>query len=398
VRKKPDPLGPRPIELRTHGSIREIGEAAWRSLEDGETPPFLAFDWLDALEQTGCVKPERGWLPLYLSLYSDSELVAAAPAYVKGNSEGEFVFDHAWARFATDRLRLDYYPKLVVAVPFTPATGPRLLVRPGFDRKPLLAAFAAGLRAVVERLGLSGAHVLFPSAGDTEELVGAGFAARHGLQFHWHNAGYASFDDFLARFDSKRRNQIRRERRELEKQGTRVETLTGRDLNGEIVDHVFEFYSSTVNKYFWGRQYLNREFFEAVCGTMPERLHVVLARDAASKRPVAGAFNLLGPRALYGRYWGAREERPFLHFNVCFYHAIEDAILRKLELFEPGAGGEHKLARGFEPSVTYSAHHLADRRLAHAVADFVDRERQAIAEHVAEAQRSGVLRALREGP
>jgi predicted N-acyltransferase len=217
-------------------------------------------------------------------------------------------------------------------------------------------------------------------------------AERHGLQFHWNNPGYASFDDFLARFDAKRRNQIRRERRELARQGIAVEVLNGERLTPELVDAVFDFYTSTVQKFFWGRQYLNRAFFEEVCARLPGAVHVVLARDAGSRRPIGGAFNLLGRRALYGRYWGAREERPFMHFNVCFYESIQWCIDRGIELFEPGAGGEHKVSRGFEPSRTYSAHLLADPRLDAAVRDYLEREQAAIEAHLAVARRDAVLK------
>ena len=366
------------MELRTHASISEVGEAEWDALLRPEDPPFLSYAWLQTLEQTGCVRPERGWAPLLLTLHREAELVAAAPAYVKGNSEGEFVFDHGWARFAEGRLHVDYYPKLIVAVPFTPATGKRLLIREGEDEDEIAAAFAQGLRQLVDHFELSGAHVLFPPEWQAELLEEHGLFLRLGVQYHWRNAGYGCFDDFLGRFNSKRRNAIRRECREMEKQGTRLEVLTGRELTSELVDHVFEFYRNTVERFYWGRQYLNRAFFHEIVARMPDGIHVVLARDAGSGRPIGGAFNLLSATALYGRYWGATEERPFLHFNVCYYRGIEDAIARGLALFEPGAGGEHKLSRGFDPAATYSVHHLADSRLALAVKDFTVREAQEI--------------------
>jgi predicted N-acyltransferase len=372
------------MELRTHPSIRDLGEPIWRRLLPPDAPPFLAFEWLDALERTGCVKPERGWMPAHVSLRQDGRVVAAAPAYVKGNSEGEFVFDHGWARFAQGRLRIDYYPKLIVAVPFTPATGPRLLIAEGENRDQITRTFVEGIAQLCAELELSSAHVLFPDAEQASALARAGLARRAGMQFHWHNAGYSTFEDFLARFSSKRRNQIRRERRELERGGTTIEHLTGRELGADVLDQVFEFYCSTVHKYYWGRQYLNRHFFEEVFATMPERLHVVLARDRASRRPLAGAFNLLGKYALYGRYWGAREERACLHFNVCYYEGIDYCIRRGLSLFEPGAGGEHKQARGFVPTLTDSVHYLADPRLDFAVRDFVGHEREALDAHVSE--------------
>jgi len=374
------------MEIQTHASIRELGEAEYRSLVRPETPPFLRFEWLDALERTGCVAPERGWLPMHLSLRRGGKLLAAAPAYAKGNSEGEFVFDHSWARFAQTELGLPYYPKLVVAVPFTPATGPRLLFGPGAPEAEIYDAFAVALARIAERAGLSGAHVLFASEDQATALAQRGLLERHGVQFHWTNAGYATFDDFLARFDAKRRHQIRRERRELDQRGVGVEALTGAELRVADADFVFDFYAATVDKFPWGRRYLSRAFFEEVLSTMPDSLHVVIGVDQKSKRRLGGAFNLLGTDALFGRYWGALAEVPFLHFNVCFYKGIEEAIRRGLGRFEPGAGGEHKRSRGFEPTVTRSVHHLGDRRLRAAVADYLTREVSAVDDEVEEAE------------
>jgi uncharacterized protein len=374
-----------PIEVSTHASIRELGELEYRSLLRPETPPFLRFEWLDALERTGAATPERGWLPMHLLLRQQGKVVAAAPAYAKGNSEGEFVFDHSWARFAQTELGIRYFPKLVVAVPFTPATGPRLLVKSGVDEQEIFDAFVVALRRLTERAGLSGAHVLFPTETQTRALAERGLLERHGVQYHWHNAGYSTFDDFLGRFDAKRRHQIRRERRELERRGVALDVLTGADLRPADADFIFDFYVATVDKFPWGRRYLKRAFFEEVLGTMAEALHVVVATDRKTKRRLGGAFNLLGSDTLFGRYWGALAEVPFLHFNVCFYQGIEEAIVRGLRTFEPGAGGEHKRSRGFEPTVTRSAHHLVDARLKNAIADYLGRELPAVDDEVEEA-------------
>jgi predicted N-acyltransferase len=380
------------IELSTHESVSEIGESEWNALTTPATPPFLKWSFLDALERTGCVSADRGWLPCHVTLRHGGELVAVAPVYLKGNSEGEFVFDHGWASFAEGRLRIPYYPKLVAAIPFTPATGPRLLVRAGVATGDLFRAFAAGLAQLAEKMSVSSAHVLFPDEPQASALARAGLAHRLGLQFHWRNQGYATFDDFLGRFNSKRRNQIRREMRGPAEQGLALEVLSGKELVPPLLDAMFEFYLSTVNKYYWGRQYLNREFFEELCSRQPNDVLAVVARERASGRPIAGAFNLVGGGSLFGRYWGATEERPFLHFNVCYYQGIAACIERKLSVFEPGAGGEHKLARGFEPTVTHSAHHLVDRRLDAAVRDFVDRERERIEAHVSEYREDPVVR------
>ncbi len=377
------------FELATHESVRDIGESLWTELVGQEAPPFLSYVWLEALENQRRVSPERGWAPLYLSLRSGTDVLAVAPAFVKGNSEGEFVFDHAWAHFAQERLQVPYYPKLIVAVPFTPATGPRLLVRASSDAGAVTRAFTAGLRTLCDKLGLSGAHVLFPPVTEAVRWVAAGMIHRVGIQFHWQNAGYSTFEDFLQDFSAKRRAQIRRERRVLAEEGTRLEVLTGAALTEEVADLCYAFYVSTVDKYYWGRRYLNRGFFREVCARMPEQIHVVLARDVATGEPIAGAFNLLGQRALYGRYWGALEERRFLHFNVCYYAGVEECITRGLERFEPGAGGEHKQARGFEPTATHSAHLIVNPALDRAVRDATTRERAAIAAHVAGAESVG---------
>jgi uncharacterized protein len=378
------------FELRTHASIRSLGQASYDELLPQGRPPFLSFAWLDALERTGCVGEERGWLPQHISLHQDGECVAAAPAYVKTNSEGEFVFDYSWARHSEGALHAPYYPKLVLAVPFTPATGPRILIRSDQDRSRILAAFAQAIPQLCSALPVSGAHVLFLPEPECGALTHLGFAERRGVQFHWENPGYESFDDFLSRMNSKRRNQVKRERREMRDRNVELSALSGHELTPELIDFVFEFYRSTVEKFAWGRQYLCRELFEEVARTMPDELHVVVARQHG--KLVGGAFNLLGSDALYGRYWGALREVPFLHFNVCFYFGIEECIRRKLKKFEPGAGGEHKVVRGFEPTVTFSSHFLRHRELDRAVRDFLRRERAAVDEHVAQARTDGVLR------
>ncbi len=379
-------------ELRTWNALKDLGEAAFRELATPRAEPFLSYDWLQTLEATGCVERERGWLPLHVTLHRDGQLVLFAPAYVKGNSEGEFVFDHAVARYAQTSLGEPYYPKLIVAVPFTPATGERCLVHPSESRAELMPAFAQGLTLLCKDAGLSGAHVLFSTGELTEELRQQGFARRAGVQFQWHNAGYASFDEFLARFNAKRRAQIRRERRESMAQGVEIDVLTGSDLTPELADFVFDFYAATVEKFAWGRRYLNRAFFEEILVRMRDRIHLVVARDKSSGKRLAGAFNLLGEDTLYGRYWGAVEERNFLHFEVCFYRGVEEAIARKLVRFEPGAGGEHKLSRGFEPTLTFSAHHWQHPRLDAAARDFLAREELALPAEIEAARADGPLR------
>jgi hypothetical protein len=366
------------IEIRVDPSIRAIPKASWDALDGLDDAPFLTWDWLDTLESTGCVGEGTGWAAHHLSFWEDGALVAASPAYLKGNSEGEFVFDHGWAN-AAHRAGIPYYPKLLVAVPFTPANAHRLLVANAADRPRLLPVLGEALRRLVAGEKLSSAHVLFLPEPEAKVLTAAGFCHRLGIQFHWRNQGYATFDDFLARFSSKRRNQLKRERKEMDKLG--ISITTHREVaTPEIIDAMYGFYASTVDKFTWGRHYLNRAFFEEICPKLPGKIEIVLARE--NGKPIAGAFNLAGKRTLYGRYWGAREERPFLHFNVCFYHSIDECITRGLERFEPGAGGEHKMVRGFEPTLTHSVHHLAHPGLDRAVREYLEREREAHLESV----------------
>jgi predicted N-acyltransferase len=364
------------IELRVHERIGDVPRADWDRLLGSNVPPFLSFAFLDALERAGCVAPQRGWLPFHLTLWEKDQLVAAAPAYLKGNSEGEFVFDWGWADFA-QRLRIRYYPKLVVAVPFTPATGPRVLVADETERERMVMAMAEGVRRILDAQSLSSAHVLFLPEEEAAAFGRAGYALRLGIQYQWHNQGYGTFEDFLSAFPSKKRTQIRRERKEMGQRGIRIATLRGSEITDEAIDAMYQFYELTVDKFRWGRRYLNRAFFADICDRMKDNVEIVLARNA-SGRIIAGAFNLAGGGVLYGRYWGAVEEHPFLHFNVCYYHSIEQCIERKLVRFEPGAGGEHKRARGFTPTITRSVHHLVDPRMNAAIRDYLGREREHI--------------------
>lgn len=371
------------IELKTHGALRDLDEKSWERFLAPDFVPHMSWAFLDSLEVTGCLQPERGWLPQHITLHQDGSLVGMAPAYVKGNSEGEFVFDHSWARFCHESLGKEYYPKLIVAVPFTPATGARVLCAPEVLRAEVETTLGHGLQRIVAQSQLSGAHVLFPHQASANNLAQSGMERRYGVQYHWTNPGYQTFDDFLSRFTSKRRNQIRRERREMEKANIEIRTVPGGDLSSADIDWVYEFYRATVDKHYYGRRYLNREFFHEIVQRMPDNIVVVFARDKGAARPFAGAFNLVGGESLFGRYWGALEERPFLHFNVCYYAGIDLCIERKLKVFEPGAGGEHKHVRGFESTVTHSVHFLDDRRLRQPVGHFLNEERVAIEQSLA---------------
>jgi hypothetical protein len=366
---------PLPTTLRILPSLHEVPRAAWDALVDEEGSPFLEWTFLAALEDSGSAVPGRGWHPRHLTLWRGSRLVAAAPAYLKDDSNGEFVFDSAWAT-AAERAGLRYYPKLVLTVPFTPATGRRVLVAPGEDRRVREAELYAAAQEYARAEGLSGVHVHFPTEAELPVLEAQGFAVRLGVQYQWRNVGYRTLEDFLARFHSKRRNQLRRELRAPAAAGIEVRTLRGDALAEVDADTVWRLYVSTVDKYPWGQRFLTPAFFAHMLARFRHRCEWVEARREG--RLVAGAFNLAGPRVLYGRYWGCFEEHPFLHFNVCLYHPVAEGIARGLERFEPGAGGEHKLTRGFEPQLTYSAHLLLHPGLDRAVRGFLAHERAAV--------------------
>ncbi len=363
------------VELRLVPSVAEIAPL-FAELDGPAEHPFVSLPWLSALETTGCAIARRGWMPQHLVVSSGGREIAVAPAYAKTHSEGEFIFDWGWAS-AAGRAGLEYYPKLSLAVPFTPATGPRVLVRKGEDRKLALAAVAAAMVKLPRTLGLSSAHMLFPQQDEAEALASHGLIPRLSLQYQWHNAGYTTFEDFLRTMPSKKRTQVRRERKRVAQSGIVIATMRGEQLTPALADGIFQLYAATVDKFHYGRRYLNRAFFEEVLGTMKDSVEVVTARDASGKL-LAGAFNVRGTHALYGRYWGAREEVPFLHFDVCYYHPIAECIEQGTARFEPGAGGEHKRARGFVPTITHSVHHLEHPRLRAAIEDFCQREAVAV--------------------
>jgi predicted N-acyltransferase len=367
------------LELRLLGRVRDVPENAWNGLVGADGSPFVEWAWLDCLEEADCVGGDSGWVPHHFALFRDEKLVAAAPAYLKGNSEGEFVFDWSWADLA-HRLRLSYYPKLVLAVPFTPATGQRVLVAPGEDQAEIVRAFSQAARAIVREGELSSAHVLFPGEAESKAWVDAGFLSRLGVQYHWRNEGYVTFDDFLGRFNSKRRNQLKREIAQPAKDGVVIETLSAKDLTTDVVQSMYRLYLSTVDKFTWGRRYLTPRFFDLVAERFSDRLAWVVAR--LDGEIIAGAFNVKKGKTLYGRYWGSKVDLPFLHFNVCYYHGIRQAIAEGLDTFEPGAGGEHKRVRGFDPAVTYSAHWIEDERFRGILASYLERETAAVRELV----------------
>ena len=367
--------------VSVHQSIREIGREAWETCAacpDYAANPFTSFDFLDALEESGCVSPATGWAPQHLAVTDLAGRTAGVmPLYLKSHSQGEYVFDHAWAN-AYARAGGRYYPKLQCAVPFTPATGPRLLTRPDL-RDPAFEALLGGALALTRNLRASSLHVTFPLADEWRRLGEAGLLQRQDQQYHWENPGYASFDDFLNALSSGRRKTIRRERREAQA-GLEIVALSGGDLTEAHWDAFFAFYMDTGSRK-WGRPYLNRRFFSLLGQRMADKILLVMART--ERRWIAGALNLIGADTLYGRNWGALEHRPFLHFELCYYQAIEQAIARGLKRVEAGAQGEHKIARGYLPSPVYSAHYIADRALREPVARYLDEERAAVESEMA---------------
>jgi len=334
--------------------------------------PFISHAFLYSLEHSGSVGGRTGWQPRHLlAETTDGTVVGVAPCYVKTHSQGEYVFDQGWAE-AFERAGGDYYPKLQIAVPFTPVTGPRLLVPPSPMVNLVRDALADALTEITAANDLSSAHITFLTEAEWRMLGARGFLQRTDQQFHWENDGYADFDDFLSRLASRKRKAIRRERKDALAPDIDVHCLTGSDLTEEVWDAFFAFYMETGSRK-WGRPYLTRAFFSLVGHAMADRILLVMAKRAG--RWIAGAINFLGADTIYGRNWGTIEHHPFLHFEICYYQAIDYAIRHGFKRVEAGAQGEHKLARGYLPSTTYSAHFIANPALRRAVADYLKRER-----------------------
>lgn len=352
--------------------VRDVPREQWNALLGDEASPFLEWEWLSALEEAGCLEGRCGWGPRPLVLREAGRLVAACPMYLKANSEGEFVFDHGWARAAEDA-GIAYYPKLLVGVPFTPVSGARFLTAPGEDRGVLAATLADALVGICKESKLSGVHVNFCLEDERRVLSDAGWLPRLGMQYHWRNENFGSFEDYLAGLRSKRRNQARRELRSLQEQGVRIKRLHGESLDAASFETMFEVYLETIRNNPWGRQYLNKRFFELLGERFRHRMVFVAAH--LEGRVIAGAVNVQKGDALYGRYWGAFEPLRNLHFNVCYYAGIEHCIENDLARFEPGAGGNYKQLRGFDATPTWSCHYLDEPRLFEAVRHYLQRER-----------------------
>jgi uncharacterized protein len=364
-----------PITARVVEKIADVAAADWDACA-GQDNPFVAHAFLAALEASKCTTARTGWQPQHVIVEDESgQIVGAVPMYLKSHSMGEYVFDRGWAE-AFERAGGSYYPKLQVAVPFTPVPGRRILLRPGYDEPRVQRAVIGALAELVRQMGVSSLHVTFASGEQAEAFRTAGWLIREGIQYHWENSGgFTTFDEFLAALSHSKRKAIRKERREVAEQGLELERITGAALRPEHWDRFFDFYMAT-SEHKWGRPYLNLDFFKRLGATMADRVLLVMAKK--KDRYVGGALNLIGSDTLYGRNWGCRGDFKHLHFETCYYQAIEFALERGLTRVEAGAQGEHKLQRGYLPRPTWSAHWIADPNFRDAVARYLVREVEAV--------------------
>ncbi|MBY5608778.1 GNAT family N-acetyltransferase [Rhizobium leguminosarum] len=367
------------LSIRVERSFTAISPESWSRLSGASKTcaaiaynPFVSHAFLSSLEESGSADAETGWLGHHLLLETGrGELIGALPGYLKNHSQGEYVFDHGWAD-AFERAGGRYYPKLQCSIPFTPATGPRLLVAEGLQRLPIQSAIAESLKEVVRRLGISSAHITFVPDEEIGVFEMDGYLHRTDQQFHFINDGYADHEDFLETLASRKRKALRKERRAALENGISIDWLTGRDLTERIWDQFFKFYMDTGGRK-WGRPYLTRKFYSLIGERMADDILLVMAKRDG--RYIAGAINFIGGDTLYGRHWGSIEDHPFLHFEVCYHQAIDFALSKGLKRVEAGAQGEHKLARGYLPVTTHSAHYVAHAGLRRAIGDYLARER-----------------------
>ena len=354
--------------------VSEVDAEEWDGLV-GNGSPFLKWNWLESLERSGCVNEDTGWLPHHLVVESAGKLIAACPMYLKLHSMGEFVFDYEWAETA-HHVGIQYYPKMLVGVPFTPVTGHRFLTAVSVDRNAVIALMGQALAKIAADNKISSVHVNFCLNDERQALESIGFIARNGIQFHWQNRGFISFDQYLGSFRSDRRNKIKRERREVARREISIKAIEGEELTQKHMRTMFRLYKDHVDRLYYGRQYLTQEFFDEIHRRFAANVCLMLAeRDG---KVIAGTFNIRDHAAMYGRYWGAFEDQPFLHFNVCYYSAIEHCIRIGLARFEAGAGGSFKQLRGLDPEHTTSMHFIVDGKFRRAVERFLKQEREII--------------------
>lgn len=376
------------MTVRLADGVAGIGKAAWNALANPasrpDPHPFTRFEFFEALEASGCASARTGWQPAHLVLEQDGAIAGIMPAYLKSHSQGEYVFDHAWAD-ALERAGGDYYPKLQCSVPFTPVTGPRIFTTNDARRDLLLKAG----KAATDQIGASSLHMTFLRKEEWLAAAEEGYLLRTDRQFHWRNHGYKDFEQFLGELSSPKRKNLRKERAAVAREGISFDWLTGADITEAHWDRFFEFYTDTGSRK-WGHPYLTRDFFSRIGASMADQIVLIMARRGRDY--IAGALNLMGEGTLFGRNWGTLEYVPFLHFETCYYQAIDFAIARGLTKVEAGAQGEHKLLRGYMPEETYSAHYIAHKGLRRAVDQFLAQEREAVREHIGELAQHGPFR------
>ena len=361
------------MEVKQIHNMAQVDAEDWNRLA-GETYPFMRHEFLSALEQSGSVCKPTGWLPAHLLVMNDDQLVAVMPLYLKSHSWGEYVFDQQWAE-AYQQQGLDYYPKWLTAIPLTPCQGSRIVMQSAVDPLEVMRTLFNYIKQLSEQQGISSWHCLFPELQQAEQLQSLGLNIREGVQFHWFNQGYRDFNDFLSTLNANKRKMLKRERRRVSEQGVRLLRIAGKDVSDRQWQVFFQFYTMTYLKR-QSQPYLNLAFFQQIAATMGEQLLLVLA--VKDDQTIAAALSFVGGDTLYGRYWGCDEDYDSLHFEACYYQGLDYCIEHGLKRFDSGAQGEHKIARGFEPVTTYSAHWIKDARFATAIAHFLVREQQAV--------------------
>ena len=374
------------MKISFHNSIEEISRESWDALIGDLNYPFLKHDFLKTLEITNCVGTNTGWIPIHITIERDKELIAAMPLYLKSHSQGEFVFDHSWAN-AFYQHGLDYYPKLVSSIPHTPASGPRFLLKDGEEKSVLFEKIKEGVKMISSKNNISSWHILFPEKDEINFYENSQLSIRKNAQFIWFNKNYKNFENYLENFRSRHRKNVLKERNKIKEQDLIIETLSGEDLDYEIMNKFYKFYLSTNIKRSGFSGYLTKQFFLNFPKTLFSNLVIVFAKKKLNNEMVGGSLFFRDKKNLYGRYWGCQEEYDCLHFECCYYQGIEYCIKNNLEKFDPGVQGEHKIKRGFSPTETFSAHWIADDRFREAIDDFVLREEKHINRYLEDAKR-----------
>tara|TARA_A100001015_G_scaffold187366_1_gene208685 strand:- start:1304 stop:2449 length:1146 start_codon:yes stop_codon:yes gene_type:complete len=374
------------MKISFHNSIEEISKKEWDSLLNDTNYPFLKHEFLSLLENTSCVGAKTGWIPLHITITRENSLLAAMPLYLKSHSQGEFVFDHSWAN-AFYQHGLDYYPKLVSSIPHTPASGPRLLIREGENKKELFEMIKEGVKNIAAKNNISSWHILFPKEDEVDFYDNSNLSIRKNAQFIWFNENFKSFEDYINSFRARHRKNVKKERDKIKKQELIIETFSGEDLNYDLLNKFYKFYLSTNIKRSGFSGYLTKQFFLNFPTTLFNNLVIVFAKKKNNDEMVGGSLFFRDDQNLYGRYWGCIEEFDCLHFECCYYQGIDYCIKNKLQKFDPGVQGEHKIKRGFSPTETYSAHWIADERFREAIEDFVNKEERHINYYLEDAKK-----------